>query len=221
SSVSTPAKETSSALRQRQCLSQPSSQLPPRFRTRAAIRSVTPASVQPPASTGVAAETSGASPGVLSRRSGGLGEGSVIVLLQFAGGIDNAGQITGARTGVQFVQGGVAAPRSPAAADPAVRIVEIAEYDGLGRADRLAGGDHIPVGNGAAGLLGFDAGMRDTLHTIRAFLHHAALAHGNVGILMGLRAQAVVGILEEVEAPHLVGTVIRTKARPHAAVVDL
>src|SRR5690606_26654143 len=84
----------------------------------------------------------------------------------------------------------------------------------------LTGRDHFTGPNRRA----FDAGANlrraDALHAVRAFLHHAALPHGDLGISLHARGRLVARVLEVVEAAELVGTVVRAEPRPDAAVVD-
>src|SRR5207247_802334 len=79
--------------------------------------------------------------------------------------------------------------------DARVRIVEVAEDDGVGRAGLRAGARDLAVANGAiAFALGRDLRLLDALHAVRALLHDAAHAHGDVGVelhLPGLRNVAV------------------------------
>ena len=115
----------------------------------------------------------------------------------------------------------VAALLGPQFRYPAVGIVHVAEDDRLGRAGLLARGHDLAVANVAVFLVGLDLGFLDALHAVAALLHHAARAHGHIGIAHQLQALGlVVGEEQEVEAPHLVGAVVRAVARAHAAVVD-
>ena len=68
----------------------------------------------------------------------------------------------------------------------------------------------------------------DALDAVGAFLHHAARAHRDFRILLGaigLEAEIgvflAVGVSEEVEATHLVGTVRLAETRADAAIVNL
>src|SRR4029079_13033565 len=61
----------------------------------------------------------------------------------------------------------------------------------------------------------------DTLDAVRALLHHAARAHGHVGIVRGLARRVEAAVVVPVEASYLVGTVARAGAGADAAVVDL
>ena len=89
-----------------------------------------------------------------------------------------------------------------------------------GRAGLLAGGDDFAVADAAALLLGLDLRGVDALHAVRALLHHAARADGDVGVAHRLeRRRVVVGVVEEVEAADLVRAVVRAVARADAAVV--
>src|SRR5690606_21474761 len=114
------------------------------------------------------------------------------------------------------VRTGLLAPRDHGC----VFVLEGAELNGAGRARLLTGRDHFTGPNRRA----FDAGANlrraDALHAVRAFLHHAALPHGDLGISLHARGRLVARVLEVVEAADLVGTVVRAEPRPDAAVVD-
>src|SRR5262249_22959843 len=61
----------------------------------------------------------------------------------------------------------------------------------------------------------------DALHAVGTLLHDAARAHGHVGVVQQFQARrGEVGVLEEVEPPHLVGAVVGAVAGADAAVVD-
>src|SRR6185369_7926012 len=68
--------------------------------------------------------------------------------------------------------------------------------------------------------LGINPVLVDALHAVCAFFHDPAAAHGHVGIAhhLVLRSFPVLEE-EEIEAPHLVGTVVGAIACAHAAVV--
>src|SRR5207249_3354095 len=88
-------------------------------------------------------------------------------------------------------------------------VVEVTEDDRVGWTGRLAGGYDLAVANGAALLLGLDAGPVDALDAVGALLHDAAGADRDVRVAQQAEAVGgVVGVLEEVEAAHLVGTVV-------------
>ena len=103
----------------------------------------------------------------------------------------------------------------------AVRIVDVAEDDRVGRAHRLARRHDLAVANLATFALGLDARGVDALHAVGALLHHAAAADGDVGIALQLELRRV-PVLEqqEVEAAHLPRAVVRAVPRADAAVVD-
>src|SRR4029077_15011651 len=105
--------------------------------------------------------------------------------------------------------------------DAAIRIVGVAKNDGLGGARRLAGGDNFAVANGTILLFGLDARVVDALHTVSAFLHDPAAAHGDFRIAHKLELRRF-PILEaqEIEAAHFVRTVVGAVARADTAVVD-
>ena len=70
-------------------------------------------------------------------------------------------------------------------------------------------------------LVGLDLRRADALHAVAALLHHAAAAHRHIRVAHQLQALGlVIGVEQEVEAPHLVGAVVRAVAGAHAAVVD-
>src|SRR5207253_7072204 len=103
----------------------------------------------------------------------------------------------------------------------ALRVAQIAEDDGAARARGLACCHHFAVADPAALLFRLDARARNALHAVGAFLHHAAHAHGDFGVELRLERLGARGVVEEVEAPHLVRAVLRAEARADAAVVDL
>ncbi len=103
----------------------------------------------------------------------------------------------------------------------AVRIAEVAKDDGLGGTSLLAGGPDFAVANRAVLLLRGYAGGADALDAVGAFFHDAAPADGDVRIAHRFQAGGVIiGVLEKIESPHLVGAVVRAITRADAAVVD-
>ena len=106
--------------------------------------------------------------------------------------------------------------------DAAVRIVQVAEHDRLGRAGLLAGGLDLAVADAAVLASRRRSCARvDALHAVGALLHDAAAAHRDVGIAPQLEARRVPVLIEqEVEAAHLVRAVVRAVPRADAAVVD-
>ena len=105
--------------------------------------------------------------------------------------------------------------------DPAVRIIDIAEDNRLGRARLLARGLQFAVPYLLLCPFRIYAVLIDALDTISTLLHDAAASHRHVGITHHLVLRRF-PILEEqeVKAPHLVRTVIRAVPRAHAAVVN-
>src|SRR4051812_35941241 len=97
--------------------------------------------------------------------------------------------------------------------------------DRAGWAGGLAGGHDLALGDQPVLSFGGAAGVADALQAVVALLHHAAAAHGHIGIVprrqrlavaaIGLRA----GIGEPVEAADLVRTVGLAEPRADAAVV--
>ena len=66
-----------------------------------------------------------------------------------------------------------------------------------------------------------DVGRAEALHAVGALLHDAAAAHGHFGVVEQTQTRrVVVRVLQEVEAAHLVGTVVGAVARADAAVVN-
>ncbi len=107
--------------------------------------------------------------------------------------------------------------------DPAVRIIGVTKDDRSGRTGLLAGGADRPVGHGLAAIQRRKAGLIDSLHAERAFLHHPHASDGHLRIesqFLNRILQSRLVIAEEVEPPHLVGAVVRAVARADAAVVD-
>src|SRR5262245_7392957 len=135
--------------------------------------------------------------------------------------VPDLAEVRGARPRVDLGQERVVRrPRLPAA-DRALRVVDVAEDDGLGRADLLAGGLDLPFLDRPVLVLGVDAGAVDALDAVRALLHDPAAAHGDVGVARHLEGLGRPVLIEEkVEAPDLVGAVVRAVAGAHAPVVD-
>src|SRR5579863_991696 len=101
------------------------------------------------------------------------------------------------------------------------RIVERPEGDRLGRAPLLASGLQLAVGDGPPLDAGVDPLAFDPLHAVGALLHDAARADRHVGVHREAPRRAQVPrVVEEVEAPHLVGAVVAAVAGADAAVVD-
>src|SRR5579883_1077246 len=104
--------------------------------------------------------------------------------------------------------------------DLAIRIVDVAEDNRLGRASRLTCRQNVAVVNRSSSLLGIDPGSVDPLDTVGALFHHPALADGDVWIVQQFEARSrVVGILVKVEATDLPGAVVRAIPGTNAAVV--
>src|SRR5207245_11594539 len=115
-----------------------------------------------------------------------------------------------------------AVPRlAPELPDAARGVVQVAEHARLGGTGLGARRHHLAVADRSPLLLGRDAVLVDALHAVGALLHDAAAPHRDVGVALRLEALRLpVGVLEEVEAAHLVGAVVRAVARADAAVVD-
>src|SRR5262245_1073706 len=104
----------------------------------------------------------------------------------------------------------------------AVRVVDVAEYDRLGRAGRLAGGLNLAVPHPAVLDFGRDLGAHDALEAERAFLHHAARTDGDFRVARELQAGRVpIPVKQVVEPANFPGAVVGAVARAYAAVVNL
>src|SRR5271166_3185291 len=137
-------------------------------------------------------------------------------------GIAHLGEIGRARPRVEFGEQGIVERRGLDPADPARGIVDVAKENRAARASRLAGGHDLAVGQAPIGFFRLDARIGDALNAVGAFLHDAAHAHRDFRIALRLEALGIlVAVLQEIEAAHLVGTVVRAKSRADAAVVDL
>src|SRR5205823_3389764 len=91
----------------------------------------------------------------------------------------------------------------------------------VGWTGRLAGGYDLAIASGPPLLLGLNAGPVDALDAVGALLHDAAGADRDVRVAQQAEAVGgVVGVLEEVEAADLVGTVVRAVTGADTAVVD-
>src|ERR1700722_980735 len=130
-------------------------------------------------------------------------------------------EIGGARSGVQIIKQAVIARIGFKLGDPAVFVVNVAEFDGASRAGSLAGGDNLAVFHLTVLFLGQDFCGVDALHAVGAFFHHAAAAHGDVRIAHAVQAgRGVIREQKEIEAADLVRAVVRAVASADAAVVD-
>ena len=103
-----------------------------------------------------------------------------------------------------------------------LRSFDVAEDDGPRRASCLTGRYDFAVAD-RAGLrvLGRDLAGADALHAIGAFLHDAPAAHRHLRVSHQAKTLGgEIGVLEEIETAHFVGTVVRAIARADAAVVN-
>jgi hypothetical protein len=73
----------------------------------------------------------------------------------------------------------------------ALRVVDVTEHDGVGRAYLLARGLDVAIGDSAILFLGFDLRRVDALHAVGALLHDAAASHGDVRIAQPFRLSVV------------------------------
>src|SRR5262245_20359895 len=153
---------------------------------------------------------------------GGVMQSSRGVFLALA---PDAGEIGDGRTGVEVVQRVVGAARALRGgfAHLGLLVLQVSEVDRAGRAGLLAGRLHRAVGGNrlALGLRQHATGL-DALDAEGALLHHALRAHRDVRV-QHERHRLRPGldlVVEPVEAPDLVGAVVRAVARADAAVVD-
>src|ERR1039457_4452438 len=135
--------------------------------------------------------------------------------------IRQLGEIGRARPRVQFFEQSVIQLFIPQLRDLRGRIVDVAEDERFRRAHLLAGREDLAVPERPVLLLCVHARAVHALDAVVALLHDALLADRDVWI----REQRedgevlVLVVVEEVEAPHLVGAVVRAVLRPDAAVV--
>src|SRR5262245_8629009 len=105
--------------------------------------------------------------------------------------------------------------------DLATRIVHIAEDNSLGRTDRLAGRYHVAVADGPILDLRRHLARANSLHAVSTLLHYATAADGHFRIAAELQTLGrIIRILQEIEAPDLVRTVVRAIACADATVID-
>src|SRR5437588_6172025 len=137
-------------------------------------------------------------------------------------GVCYGGEVGRPRPGVQRRHQAVVERRVLQPRHRGVGLVDAAEDDGAGRARLLARRPDFEVADVAALVPAPDLGLADALDAVGAFLHDAAAAAAHVRVSLQLEAgRAVVGVvIEEVEAPDLVGAVVGAVARADAAVVD-
>src|SRR6185312_15389842 len=124
------------------------------------------------------------------------------------------------RPRVELAQHRVVQRARLAPGDRAVRIVLIAEDDGLGGACLLAGRHDLAVADPAVLPVGDDHCRAGALHAVGALLHHAAGADGHLGIPGLARPRVRGAVVEEIEASDLVRTVVGAEPRADAAVID-
>src|SRR5256885_827863 len=141
---------------------------------------------------------------------------------------DDARQIGDARLGVQAREHVIAAWIPGQLRHAGVAVVQIAEDDRFRRARLRARGGDVTVTHGAILDPGLILRAANALHAEGALLHHALLAHRDVGIEQhgerlgeGFVLPAAFGVVVPVEVADLVRTVIRAIARADAAVVHL
>ena len=140
---------------------------------------------------------------------------------QLGVGVAHARQVDRARAGADLVQQIVATRVGVKLRHLGVRVVQRTEHDRARRAALLAGGLQLTVEDDPPLDAGGDALALDALHAVRALLHDAARADGDVRVHPHLaRGRVVRDVVEVVEAPHLVGAVVAAVAGADAAVVD-
>src|SRR4026207_1002146 len=101
------------------------------------------------------------------------GGGAPVPFGQLGVRVHDAGQIGGARAGVEVLQQAVVQRRVAQAEDPALGVVDVPEGNGLCRAGPRARRDHLAVADAAVLVLRLDARRVDPLHAVGALLHHA------------------------------------------------
>src|SRR4029078_9815423 len=122
------------------------------------------------------------------------------LVAEFRVRVAHHGQICRARTRVELGAQRRVERAGLALRGLAVRVVDVAEDDRVGRTRGLTGGDDVAVSNLSIFELGGDARLIDALHAVRALLHHTAAAHGDVGISHQLQAGRIeIRIQHEVE----------------------
>jgi len=122
---------------------------------------------------------------------------------------------------VQLPEHRIGARQRGLARNDAGGIVHVPEMDGGGRAGLLAGRPALSILDVPALPPGFEAGLLDPLDAQGAFFHHSPASDGDVRIQDHVLKAVLVGVVEPVEAPNLVGAVVGAEPGPHAAVVDL
>src|SRR5262245_19554506 len=90
--------------------------------------------------------------------------------------VADRGQVGGPRHGVQLGEQAVVGRLLLPDVDAALRVTQVAEHNGPGRARGLARRHHLAVADRPALPLGLDLGGPDPLHAVRALLHHPPLA---------------------------------------------
>src|SRR4051812_36288266 len=91
-------------------------------------------------------------------------------------------EVTDLRPRPELVEQAVGARTREQPRDPALRIAEVAERDGLRGAGLLARGAHVAVAEPLPTLQREVLAKLDPLHAERALLHHPARAHGDVWV---------------------------------------
>src|SRR5690606_26454604 len=133
----------------------------------------------------------------------------------------NPSEVAGTGLQVEFLEQAVVARVGLEFGHAAFGIVDVTEHDRLAGASLTAGRRDGSVRDRfATVVLGFDAGLLDALHAIRALFHDAAEPDGHVRVHAHLFGFGVlVVVVEEVETPHLEGAVVGAVARADAPVV--
>src|SRR3989475_9494130 len=106
-------------------------------------------------------------------------------------GVAHGGEVGGAGARVQLREQGVVPRLGLQPRDAALRVVDVAEDDGLAGAGLLARGLDLPVADGPALVARVDAGPADALDAVRALLHHPAAAHRDLRVAHELEGGSV------------------------------
>src|SRR5580700_9190119 len=169
-----------------------------RLRTMPAILSDTDARLWPSSITGPTSIFDGNSTGCAMLA-------VLLRFLYFRIGVADLRQIRGARARIQLAQQRIIETAALPFRNAALRVVEIAEHNGLRRADGRARGNDLAIAHLTVVFLRRDFRVIDALHAVGALLHDSAAAHRHVGIALQLEAfRLPVREQEEVEPPYLI-----------------
>jgi hypothetical protein len=93
--------------------------------------------------------------------------------------------------------------------DLAVLVIDVTKNDGMGWAGSLACCYHFTVLDGTPFFFRLDTSFVDALHAVGAFFHYTARTDGYFGVAQQSQGRDIfLDVLEEVESPDLIRTVI-------------